>query len=79
MRLKEKILIVGHTDTEGTFEYNQKLSDKRAKAVVQMLVEKYGISLKRLHAAGASYACPAASNNTEEGREKNRRVVLVKE
>lgn len=76
---KEKILIVGHTDTEGTFEYNQKLSDKRAKAVVQMLVEKYGISLKRLHAAGASYACPAASNSTEEGREKNRRVVLVKE
>ena len=77
--LDQKILIVGHTDNEGSFAYNEKLSQKRAKAVVNALVKKYGISAKRLHAVGVSYACPAASNSSEEGRAKNRRVVLVGE
>lgn len=76
---KEKILVVGHTDNAGTFTYNQKLSEKRAKAVVKALIKQYGISAKRLHATGVSYACPAASNENEKGRSKNRRVVLVKE
>ena len=75
----QKILIVGHTDNEGSFAYNEKLSQKRAKAVVNALVKQYGISAKRLHGVGVSYACPAASNSSEEGRAKNRRVVLVGE
>ena len=76
---KRKILVVGHTDNAASFAYNQKLSEKRAQAVVQMLIQKYGISANRLHAVGASYSCPSASNATEEGKAKNRRVVLVGE
>jgi len=76
---QENILVVGHTDNAGSFTYNQKLSEKRAKAVVKVLIDNYGISAKRLQATGVSYACPAASNRTEEGKAKNRRVVLVGE
>ena len=74
-----KILVVGHTDDQGKFSYNQKLSQRRAKAVVKKLVNTYKISSRRLKGVGVSYACPAASNTTEKGRAKNRRVVLVKE
>ena len=74
-----KILIVGHTDDQGAFQYNQKLSQKRANAVVRKLVNEYKISSKRLKGVGVSYACPASSNSTDKGRAKNRRVVLVKD
>jgi outer membrane protein OmpA-like peptidoglycan-associated protein len=74
---KLKLLIVGHTDNQGTFVYNKGLSQRRAKAVVKELVTKYGINANRLHPVGVSYAAPVASNNTEEGRAKNRRVELV--
>jgi outer membrane protein OmpA-like peptidoglycan-associated protein len=74
---KLKLLIVGHTDNQGTFIYNKKLSEGRAKSVVKLLVTKYGINADRLHPVGVSYAAPIASNNTEEGRAKNRRVELV--
>ncbi|WP_295419087.1 OmpA family protein [Sulfurovum sp.] len=73
------ILIVGHTDNQGAFQYNQKLSQRRANAVVEKLVKGYKISSKRLKSVGVSYACPAASNATDHGRAKNRRVVLVKD
>ena len=74
---KLKLLIVGHTDNQGTFVYNKGLSQRRAKAVVKELVSKYGINANRLHPVGVSYAAPVATNNTEEGRAKNRRVELV--
>ncbi len=74
---KLKLLIVGHTDNQGTFVYNKGLSERRAKAVVKELVTKYGINANRLHPVGVSYAAPVASNNTKEGRAKNRRVELV--
>jgi outer membrane protein OmpA-like peptidoglycan-associated protein len=74
---KLKLLIVGHTDNEGTFIYNKKLSEGRAKSVVRLLVTKYGINADRLHPVGVSYAAPVASNATNEGRAKNRRVELV--
>jgi len=76
---KLHILIVGHTDNQGEFNYNLKLSQKRAKAVADTLVKSYGIKKNRLRSYGVSYAAPAASNDTEEGRAKNRRVVLVKD
>lgn len=76
---QQKILVVGHTDNEGSFEYNRELSQRRAKAVVDRLVGEYKISPKRLHPTGVSYACPVASNSTAEGKAKNRRVVLVGE
>ncbi len=74
---KLKLLIVGHTDNIGTFVYNKNLSLKRAKAVVKELVTKYSINADRLHPVGVSYAAPVASNTTEDGRAKNRRVELV--
>lgn len=71
-----RVLVVGHTDTEGSFEYNRSLSQRRADSVVANLKEK-GISKERLFPVGVSFASPVATNATEEGRAKNRRVELV--
>ncbi len=72
-----KLLVVGHTDNDGSFDYNTGLSKRRAKAVVNALARDYSIDSKRLTPVGVSYACPVASNKTEDGRAKNRRVELV--
>ena len=72
-----KLLVVGHTDDAGTFEYNMDLSQSRALAVVEMLSTRYGISRERLTPVGVSFASPVSSNATEEGRALNRRVELV--
>lgn len=72
-----KVLVVGHTDTVGTFEFNRKLSTARAESVVKHLVSAHGISGSRLFPVGVSFASPVATNTTEEGRAKNRRVELV--
>ena len=72
------VFIVGHTDNTGTFEHNMKLSQDRAASVVNTLAGKYGIAEARLKAVGAGPIAPTASNETEEGRAKNRRVELVK-
>jgi OOP family OmpA-OmpF porin len=71
------ILIVGHTDGKGAFEYNLSLSQRRAQAVVTMLVSRFGIQASRLIPAGAGMAAPVASNRSEAGRAKNRRVEIV--
>jgi OOP family OmpA-OmpF porin len=71
-----KLYVVGHTDNVGGFEYNVKLSQARAAAVVKALVGK-NIAASRLTPFGAGPTSPAASNTTEEGRAKNRRVELV--
>ena len=68
--------VQGHTDSTGTPESNQKLSERRAKAIVDKLVE-LGISRSRLTAVGKGQFAPIADNSTEEGRAKNRRVVFV--
>ena len=73
-----KLLVVGHTDNAGSFDFNMDLSQQRAKAVVKALVDKYGINKDRLMPVGVSFASPVTSNETEEGRAKNRRVELVK-
>lgn len=69
--------IVGHTDNQGGFEYNLDLSRRRAEAVKTALVKEFGIDGKRLSPNGVAYLAPVASNETEEGRAKNRRVELV--
>lgn len=74
-----KVHVVGHTDNVGGIESNMKLSRDRANAVVQALVEKYGINAARLKAYGVGPLSPVASNDTEEGKAKNRRVELVKQ
>jgi OOP family OmpA-OmpF porin len=67
--------IQGHTDNVGTAEYNQKLSERRAQAVLEYFVGK-GIDGSRLTAVGFGFADPVASNDTEAGRYQNRRVQL---
>jgi len=67
------ILIDGHTSSEGTEDYNQRLSERRAQAVVTDLVRR-GLGKERLSGAGIGERRPIASNNDENGRSLNRRV-----
>ena len=67
------IRIQGHTDSQGSKEYNKRLSENRAKAVYDYLV-KEGISEERLSYKGFGESKPIADNDTEEGRAKNRRT-----
>ena len=75
---KLAVLIVGHTDNQGAYDYNIELSRRRAEAVVKALVASHGADAKRLRGAGVGMLAPAASNDAEEGRAKNRRVEIVK-
>lgn len=72
-----KFYVVGHTDSEGTLEHNQTLSENRAKAVVNALVNNYGIDAGRLEGYGVGPLAPVFTNASEGGREQNRRVELV--
>jgi OOP family OmpA-OmpF porin len=71
------LLVVGHTDNEGAFEYNMNLSQNRAQSVVDELSAKYEVSPERLVPVGVSYASPVSTNATAEGQALNRRVELV--
>jgi len=73
----QKVFIVGHTDDQGEFEANLALSQKRAQAVADTLASKYGIAANRMTARGVANLAPVASNGSDEGRAKNRRVELV--
>jgi len=70
-----RLELAGYTDGTGTEVYNKGLSDRRSKAVLDYLVSK-GIAASRMRAAGYGEFDPAASNKTEAGRAKNRRVEL---
>ena len=72
-----KIEIQGHTDSVGSAAYNMKLSENRAKTVMEYLVEK-GVDPKRLSAKGFGAKKPIANNDTPEGQAKNRRVHVVR-
>jgi OmpA-OmpF porin, OOP family len=74
-----KIHVVGHTDNVGTSAANMDLSKQRAAAVVSALVTKYQIAAARLDSAGVGPFSPVATNRTEQGRAKNRRVELVEQ
>jgi len=69
--------IVGHTDSVGTEEYNQALSDRRAKAVFDYLASR-GVNPSRMQAIGMGESDPVADNATEAGRQLNRRVMLIR-
>jgi OmpA-OmpF porin, OOP family len=71
------LLVVGHTDNTGSFQRNVTLSNDRAKAVVGALVSRYKIPQDRLTAFGIGPSAPVATNATDTGRAKNRRVTLV--
>lgn len=70
------ILIVGHTDSKGSEEYNQKLSERRAQSAADFITRQ-GISSDRIETAGRGESEPVASNETEEGRRQNRRVEVA--
>ncbi len=74
---KARIYIVGHTDDVGSLDVNLQLSEDRAGAVVSALMNNYGDFGTRLTPLGVGPVCPIASNETEEGRMKNRRVEIV--
>jgi outer membrane protein OmpA-like peptidoglycan-associated protein len=69
------VSVEGHTDNQGGAEYNQKLSESRADAVKRYLVAK-GIEPSRLTSKGFGSTQPLMSNDTEEGRQRNRRVMF---
>jgi OOP family OmpA-OmpF porin len=75
----EKAVLEGHTDSKGTDEYNMKLSQRRVDNIKNYLVNKLGISADRLTAIGYGESRPIATNDTEEGRQLNRRVQAVME
>lgn len=70
-----QVTVEGHTDSQGSDAYNQKLSQSRADAVKAALITKYGIAADRVNAIGYGEAKPVADNMTADGREQNRRVV----
>jgi len=74
-----KIIVVGHTDNSGSYEGNMTLSKARAESIKSYLITNSKISASRLLYEGVGQVCPIASNATEEGRKKNRRVEIVKQ
>jgi len=73
-----KLLVAGHTDNTGAADHNMKLSEGRATAVVAALVKQHGVAAARLQPKGYGDTQPVASNDSEDGRAKNRRVELRK-
>lgn len=72
-----RVALVGHTDAEGTLDGNIALSKRRAEAVRQRLIDRYGVNADQLTAEGIGYLAPRATNITPEGRTINRRVEVV--
>ncbi|MFV8756757.1 OmpA family protein [Nannocystaceae bacterium ST9] len=72
----KKISIEGHTDGDGSAKYNKKLSQKRADAVMKYLVD-HGVDATRLQSVGHGEDKPIGPNDTDEGKEKNRRVEFL--
>jgi len=71
-----EVLLVGHTDGVGSDTYNQALSERRAKAAADFLVAQ-GLAANRVRATGRGLSEPIASNETDEGRQENRRVEVA--
>ena len=74
---KAAVTLKGYTDNKGPDSYNLKLSQSRANIVKNMLVDQYGIESMRLSAIGYGASMPVDTNNTEQGRQNNRRVIAV--
>jgi OOP family OmpA-OmpF porin len=71
------VVIVGHTDSQGAYDYNMDLSRRRAEAIAAELVKSFQIAKARLRTAGVGFLAPVGSNANEDGRALNRRVELV--
>jgi outer membrane protein OmpA-like peptidoglycan-associated protein len=71
------IALVGHTDASGSLAANVALSERRAEAVAEVLVDTHGADRSRVAAKGVGFLAPRATNQTEAGRQKNRRVEVI--
>lgn len=72
-----RVALVGHTDAQGSLAANTAISEERAKSVRSRLIDTHGVNPDQLSARGIGFLSPIASNQTEEGRVKNRRVEAV--
>jgi len=70
-----RVKISGHTDNQGSFEYNKDLSQKRSDSIKNILTDN-GVDSKKLESISYSYLRPVSPNNTEDGRSKNRRTEI---
>jgi outer membrane protein OmpA-like peptidoglycan-associated protein len=73
------IYVVGYTDSDGTLDLNMNLSKARANSVVEELISVYSIEPSRVKPYGVGPLSPVESNDTDQGKSKNRRVELVKQ
>jgi OOP family OmpA-OmpF porin len=71
------VKLEGHTDSKGSEDYNQRLSERRASAVQQYIVKEGGTKESKITSAGYGELKPVETNNTDEGRAKNRRVEVL--
>jgi OOP family OmpA-OmpF porin len=71
------VVIEGHSDSMGNDDYNQRLSETRAATIANMLVEEFRVDASRVSSIGYGESKPKASNDTEAGRQRNRRAVAV--
>jgi OOP family OmpA-OmpF porin len=71
------IELEGHTDSRGTEQYNLGLSDRRAAAVRQVMIDRFNVQASRISSRGFGESQPVASNDTDTGRAQNRRVMTV--
>lgn len=74
--LTKNVTVIGHTDSTGPAEYNMKLSKRRAQAVADYLAQNTNITDDQIDVIGMGETDPVASNDTKEGRQANRRVVI---
>jgi OOP family OmpA-OmpF porin len=77
--LTSNVKVIGHTDSTGPEEYNQQLSERRAKSVAEYLEQNTNITDDQIDAVGKGENEPKASNDTSEGRAINRRVIIILE
>lgn len=71
------VIIEGHTDDSGAASYNQMISEKRAKAIANVLTQTFDISAARVNSIGYGEERPFVENDSEENRQINRRVVAI--
>lgn len=74
---ERRVVLVGHTDSEGDLDRNIALSQERAQAVMRALIETHGVAAGQVSGRGIGFLAPRATNATEEGRKANRRVEVV--
>lgn len=77
--INTRVLIAGHTDDQGSYEYNQGLSERRAQAVAELLIKRFAIDSGRISTQGYGKTQPRASGVSDADRAQNRRIEAIVE